>query len=316
MFIYLRPTFSKKFTNVSRFKAITISSRKCSASKTTSTSSYCMNSVKQHDYENFICTLLLKDEARSCAFAVRAFNVEVSRVLDQVSKSDIGLMRMKFWEDALLACFSKDISKIPQHPVALELFKAITRCNLTKRYFTSLIKSRYDLLKHNTFENLEAIEAHSEKSISSVYYLILEGSKVRNVNADHAASHLGKAQGLVQQLRCVHMAKNLNAIPLPQDILVKHQVSHEEILRCRPSSRLSECSFEVASRAHQHLVKARGILKNVPEEGRRALLPAVAVHNYLDKLQKLDYNVFDPHLQVRSWWWIPRVWFTNLKKKY
>jgi hypothetical protein len=40
-----------------------------------------------------------------------------------VSEKDIGLMRIKFWEDTLDKCFAKDVSKIPRHPVALELSK-------------------------------------------------------------------------------------------------------------------------------------------------------------------------------------------------
>lgn len=47
------------------------------------------------------------------------------------------------------------------------------------------------------------MEKYAEKSVSNVLYLILEGCHTKNINADHAASHLGKAQGLIQQLRCV-----------------------------------------------------------------------------------------------------------------
>lgn len=52
-----------------------------------------------------------------------------------------------------------------------------------------------------SFVSLEEMEKYVEKSVSSVLYLVLEGCGVQNINADHAASHLGKAQGLVQQIR-------------------------------------------------------------------------------------------------------------------
>lgn len=45
------------------------------------------------------------------------------------------------------------------------------------------------------------MEKYAEQTVSSTYYLILEGCGVKNVDADHAVSHLGKAQGIVQQLR-------------------------------------------------------------------------------------------------------------------
>lgn len=73
-----------------------------------------------------MCTLLLKDATRACAFAVRGFNVEVARVGEQVSDPNIGLMRLQFWEDTINNCFLNDIAKIPQHPVAAELYKVST----------------------------------------------------------------------------------------------------------------------------------------------------------------------------------------------
>lgn len=65
----------------------------------------------------------------------------------------------------------------------------------------TLVSARANRLETNTFKNLEELEKYAEDTVSNVYYLILEGSKVQNVHADHAASHLGKAQGIVQQLR-------------------------------------------------------------------------------------------------------------------
>ncbi|KAK4879788.1 hypothetical protein RN001_007934 [Aquatica leii] len=285
-------------------------------SNTDTTSNYCLESVKKYDYENFMCTLLLKGKARTNAFAIRSFNVEVSRVAEQVTQSTMGLLRMKFWEEMINSCYSKDFNKVPHHPVAIELYKAITDSKLTKRYFENLIKSRTERFIDSSFLDLEAIEQHSEKSLSNVYYLLLEGCGVKNVNADHAASHLGKAQGLVQQLRSTPLTKKLNFIPLPQNLLVKHNITHEELIRCIPSERLCDCSFEIASRAHQHLRKARSLSSTVPHEGQGALLPAVVVDNYLERLQKVDYNIFHADLQSQTFGWLAKLWFANFLKKY
>lgn len=77
-----------------------------------------------------MCTLLLKGSERSIAVAIRSFNVEVSRVAEQVSQSNIGLMRLKFWEDAVDKCYSKDVLQVPKHPVAVELFKVLSQFQL------------------------------------------------------------------------------------------------------------------------------------------------------------------------------------------
>ena len=42
---------------------------------------FCSKKLRQHEYENFLCTLLLPEEARRGATAVRAFNIEIAQVL-------------------------------------------------------------------------------------------------------------------------------------------------------------------------------------------------------------------------------------------
>jgi len=72
------------------------------------------------DNENYLCTLLLPEKLRTAAIAIRAFNVEVASVQDQVSKPQLGVMRMKFWEDSLDKIYA---GKVPNNPVAVELAK-------------------------------------------------------------------------------------------------------------------------------------------------------------------------------------------------
>lgn len=75
---------------------------------------------RRNDYENFLCMLLLPRGIKSAAFAIRAFNVEVAQVEDQVSDSRIGAMRLQFWADTLNAVYNDNP---PRSPVALELYR-------------------------------------------------------------------------------------------------------------------------------------------------------------------------------------------------
>lgn len=87
-------------------------------------------------------------------------------------------------------------------------------------------------------------------------------------------------------------------------------------MREKPSEKLNDCVYEVASRAHQHLMKARSISENVPKLARPALLPAITVYLYLERLQKVNYDVFHPSLQQRSWKLFPQIWFASIRNKY
>lgn len=180
-----------------------------------------------------------------------------------------------------------------------------------------LISSRRNNLHITTFTSLDSLEQYAEQSVSTVYYLILEGCDVRNVHADHAASHLGKAQGIVQQLRAIPHARRLGFVPVPQDVLARHRLSQEGVVRAQPSDSLIECTFEVASRAHQHLTKARALLDRVPQGvARDVLLPAIGVSNYLDRLQRVGYDALDARLKQRTWKFLPQLWLAHMQNRY
>lgn len=80
---------------------------------------------RKHEYESFLCTLLLSGaDIRSFIFAVRAFNVEIALIRDQISQKEIGVGRISFWRDAINKTFKKkpeDLSDVPRHPTILEL---------------------------------------------------------------------------------------------------------------------------------------------------------------------------------------------------
>lgn len=66
-----------------------------------------------------MCTLLLPSSIRDTAFAIRAFNVEMSKIQENVTEAHIGPMRIKFWEDCIDNIY-KD--KPENHPIIKELY--------------------------------------------------------------------------------------------------------------------------------------------------------------------------------------------------
>lgn len=126
---------------------------------------------------------------------------------------------------------------------------------LSKRYFQRLLDARWNKSQSASFLDLAAIEKYSEDTVSSIYYLLLEVKDIKDVNVDHVASHVGKAQGIVNLLRSVPYHARRRNLVLPQDIMMQNNVSSESVFRGEASKDLNEVIFAVASRAHQHLDK-------------------------------------------------------------
>ncbi|XP_028037364.1 NADH dehydrogenase (ubiquinone) complex I, assembly factor 6 [Bombyx mandarina] len=277
---------------------------------------YCANLVRQHDYENFLATLLLTKAVRSPTLVVRAFNVEVARIQDQTTDSQTAAFRLQFWNDTLKLLYKNDqtLKNIPANPIAQELFKVCNSCKLPKRYLERLIAARGNILKSKHFQSLEDLEKYAEDSVSSIYYLILSISDVTNVHADHAASHLGKAQGIVNILRSVHVASYHKTVTLPMNTLMKYGISQENVLRGIDNENMRNVAFEIATRANSHLEKARAI--DVPKKTKQIFLPAVAVNAYLKKLQKCNFNLYDKSLQLGNSTLPLNLYYNRLMNKY
>lgn len=207
---------------------------------------------RKHDYENFLATLFLPPGPRESMIAVRAFNVSVSQIQDQVSEGMIGQMRMKFWSDTLEAVY---LNTPPAQLVALQLCEAVQHHKLSKRWFSRLISSRENHLTSKSFESLSALENYAENSVSSVLYLTLESLNVRTVEADHAASHIGRAQGIITFLRAIPYNAKRQQVYVPIDLLVQHKVSQNDFIRGVADTKMKDLVFDLASSANAHIDK-------------------------------------------------------------
>uniref|UniRef100_A0A182KC83 NADH dehydrogenase (Ubiquinone) complex I, assembly factor 6 n=1 Tax=Anopheles christyi TaxID=43041 RepID=A0A182KC83_9DIPT len=264
------------------------------ASSDASSQNVCLSLVRNHDKENFLCTLLLKNPQRRGALAVRAFNVEVAKVSEKVSAGNVGVMPLKFWENTLSTLYrcTGDDSTVPEHPVIRELHRAIREYKLSKMYLQRLVAARANANLH--FITVKQLEDYAEQAVSSVLYLLLEVHGMRNVHCDHAASHLGKAQGIVNLLRSIPYQTRRNAVPIPQEVLMAHGVNQERMVRNRVDDKgVEEVTFSLASVAFRHLETAKGLLKTVPRPVKPIFLPCVSIERYLHRLRLANFHLTD-----------------------
>jgi NADH dehydrogenase [ubiquinone] 1 alpha subcomplex assembly factor 6 len=138
-------------------------------------------------------------------------------------------------------------------------------------------------------------------------YLAVESQGVRDLHADHAASHVGKALGIVTCLRATLYNRARQRVVIPAELLRKHSVTEAHTLgggSGGPGSppvapaplELREAAYDLAATAHVHLEHARAMLPRAPAGTAPALLPAVDAALYLERLRQLDFDVFHPSL--------------------
>jgi len=272
---------------------------------------------------------------------------------------------MQFWRDNLNRTFA---NTPPKEPVAILLHHALSALqaqnpgittNVMKGWFMKVINAREQYMDNRPYTNLDALETYAEHTYSTFMYLTLAALPLNSMAADHVASHIGKATGIAAVLRGLpliafppapnHHSNNAafggslggnvggrqGAVVLPLDVMIEAGVKEEDVFRLGAEAPgLRDAIFVVATRANDHLITAREMLKNLQqgndaghdfehegeeghhysgssskgrsqaediERGFGVLMPAISTRLWLEKLEKLDFDVFRPELRAREW---------------
>lgn len=206
---------------------------------------------------------------------------------------------------------------------------------MSSHWFRKLIESRKNNLSNFPFATVQELEQYAENSVSPVYYLLIEyaiklgcleqgaKNKVPRIELDHIASHLGKSQGLLNVLRGLYRNALIEECHIPNDLLAKHNCSHEDVIRLchevQKSIQLNrtvsddklekfkfknflELVFDLASLSKQNLNSAIQIYnqqKLTHKQTNYLFLPIHIQHMHLSDLEHNEFNVFDPNQFVK-----------------
>lgn len=300
--------------------------------------------------------------ARNAYDALRTLNLELARLPETVSNPTIGQLRMQFWRDTVNKVFA---GNPPREPISIMLHKTVTdlqsrsdgsSVKSLKFWLLRFINTREQYLDNRPFTSLSALEEYAENTYSTLMYMSLAAMPVRSVHVDHLASHIGKASGIAATLRGIpvlaapsrpiHTRSGASVgstrspvLLLPLDVMAEVGLREEDVYRKGPNAEfLQDAVFKVATRANDHLITAREMLKDLQagrspghefeHEGEtehvysqtakgdeRAaadihrtfgiLLEAVPTSEYLSRLEAANFDTF----QVKSSWKLPwRVW--------
>lgn len=287
--------------------------------------------VRRADYEGYLTTLFVPLSARPAALALRAFNVETAFVKGAVSKPELGLMRLAWWQQCIDAAFRPQSASfdLARNPVADALADAIAHSGFTKGWFSRLIDERMRQLEHGQPATIADVERTAENIHASLLYLLLESLGVKHVDADHIASHIGIAAGIVTLLRALPLTLVHADVQLPQDVMAKHALSTERLVRSLATAdgaaaadpalrkQLADCVFDVAVVAKSHIDHARSLLatSRAPPIANQVFLTAVPVALFLERLERANFDCFSSELHQRSFALYWRLFQTGWRRR-
>jgi len=251
-------------------------------------------SLRQHDRDRYLTTLLAPAERRAALTALYAFNFEVAKTREIVREPLLGRIRLEWWREAIDEIYRGRTPR--QHEVVGPLAAAIERHDLTRYHFDRLIAAREGDLADEPPPSLAALEAYAEDTAARLVRLALEILDARDEGSGAAGRHVGIAWALIGVIRALPVQARLRRLSLPADLITEAGLDVAQFLELKPSPALARIVERLAERAHEHLAASRAERGAIPRRAGAALLPAVLGDWHLGRLARRRYDPFAPEL--------------------
>jgi 15-cis-phytoene synthase len=243
---------------------------------------------------------------RRALLSVYAFNVEISRVREQVSQPLPGEMRLQWWTDMLEGAGHGGVEG---NPVAAELLQTIAEFRLPVEPLSRLIEEHQFDLYNDPMPSMAALEGYVTDTASALFLLGARIAVPPSAVIDHLARHAGLAQGMAHVIATLPFDAARRQLFLPLQLLQQHGSGIEEVFSGKQTPRARAAIDQLAADARKHLGTAFELLAHVPPQARPVFLPLALVRRDLQRWSRADADPFvpQPTSRLRTLWTLWRA---------
>jgi len=259
-------------------------------------SGFCADLVRTHDFVRYAATLFLPQVQRRALLSVYAFNVEISRVREQVSQPLPGEIRLQWWTDMLEGARHGEAEG---NPVAAELLQTIRDFRLPIEPLSRLIEEHQFDLYNDPMPSMAALEGYVTDTSSALFSLCARTTAPPSEAIDHLARHAGLAQGMAQVIAALPRDAARQQLFVPLQLLQQHGSGMEEVFAGKQTTGARAAIDQLIGEAQRHLGTAFELLAHVPPQVRPVFLPLALVRRDLTRMARADVDPFVPHATSR-----------------
>lgn len=246
--------------------------------KSNEAQNYCAQFVQENDPDRYLISMFAPVQSRGALWALFAFNHEIAKTRSVVSETQLGLIRLQWWREAINAIY--DGGEVLEHGVVQALAVAIKTYDLPLEHFENLIYAREFDLEDVRPGNLEGLLNYADFTTTPLMKLALhifggdaEGEPVQPISVNYAlAGILRSVPHFAQEKRCL----------LPEDMMKAHGQRLDHLYDLKPSENLPELVSEIAEHAVFGVKAQSPLLKKTQK----------LAEIYLKQLKSADYDVF------------------------
>jgi 15-cis-phytoene synthase len=257
---------------------------------------FCTELVRAHDFSRYASTLFAPVAQRRALLALYAFNVEISRVREQVSQPLPGEIRMQWWTDMLAGAGHGGVEG---NPVAAELLLAIRNHRLPVDRLSRLIDEHQFDLYNDPMPTMAALEGYIGDTSSALFSLGADIAGQLSPEIEHLARHAGLAQGIAQVIAALPLDASRRQLFVPLQLLEQHGCGMEEVFAGKETPKLRAVLDQLTGEGQGHLKTAFALLENARPDVRPVFLALALVARDLKRMARADSDPFVPHVTSR-----------------
>ena len=257
---------------------------------------YVRNLVGQSNSSFFWGMRILPARRRRALYAVYAFSRVVDDIADGNGTLDEKLTALAHWREEVERIFNA----CPRHPIGKALLDPVTRYQLPKEEFFSLIDGmEMDAAPRVRIASLDELLLYCRRVAGSVGILSVHVFGAKAEPGAEMAIQLGQAFQLTNILRDVIADAALDRIYLPKSMLSKHQVPEAPMAPMLNHPGLAGVCEELAALAHESYAWAEYLIRQLPWLTMRPPILMKAIYKpLLERLEQRGWRKAHESVQL------------------
>lgn len=251
------------------------------------------NFVRQHDPDRYLLSMFAPKRHRQALLALAAFNYEIAKTREVVSETQIGLIRLQWWQDALEEMHNGLMPR--EHDVVQALAQVIKTYDLQHDSFKNLIYAREFDLEDVQPANIEGLRNYTifthHPLLEMTAYLL--GAEENSEELKNLASFYA----LIGVLRAMPHHHGQVRYMLPQNLCVKYTLKNSKLHTDKEREKLKSIIVDILGDIYgdKYMYK--------PVEGfkhpyfRRMYILACEYHK---ALKKCDFDPFLAEFSIKK----------------
>ena len=254
------------------------------------TISSCGKTVRTYDPDRFLLSLFGPANRREALWALYAFNHEIAKTREVVTETQLGLIRLQWWKDAIVDIYNGKLP--PKNDVLEMLAMAIRENTLPQDLFDQLMYAREFDLEDRLPSSVEGMVKYAEFTSLPLMRLSITIAEPGNAKppSDKAIRDIATAYALTGRLRSIPMHTRQGRSYLPAGRFAREKQS--------PDDNCAGKRLEALTPVVRQVVEVTETLSTDDGGNRWLRLNRTLLRMYLKQIKACGYDVFSPRLSV------------------